>query len=109
MQKVTIECAPTNFFCPVTGQPIVSESGFQASPATVVVFVSEADAFEHIDPEYGAASREAALPTNDDSSVIERFLDLIADRPIVVFQLGGQFFGDPDCYIGIDFSKCPAV
>lgn len=107
MQKITIECAPTRFFCPVTGQPILSESGFRASPAVVFAFVSEADEFGYVDPEYATASQQASSRALDDTSIIERFLHLIADRRIVVFHLGGQFIGDPDCYIGIDFGRCP--
>jgi hypothetical protein len=107
MQKVTIECAPTDFYCSVTGDQILSESGCQPSPATVFVFVTEADEFEHIDAEYTAASEQAESHEDDDIELIDRFLLLIADKKIIVFHLCGQFFGDPDCYIGIDFSKVP--
>ena len=48
MPKITLNLDHGNFFCPVTGQQILSSEICDASPATAFIFLDETQKFIHI-------------------------------------------------------------
>jgi hypothetical protein len=90
MQTVKLQLDHSNFYCPVTGQLIVNDEVFQASPATVFTYIDEVGEFEHILPELNEIWEGVEAETDDDDFEIDRFekfVKKIEDGAIVCFEI----------------------
>ena len=90
MQIVRLQLDHSNFYCPVTGQLIVNDEVFQASPATVFTYIDEVGEFEHILPELNEIWEGVEAEADDDDFAIdlfEKFVEKIEDGAIVCFEI----------------------
>lgn len=112
MQQVQLYLEHDNFFCPVTGHPIVGPEHFEPSDATAFVYLDEVGDFEHIQDRFAKINEkvntEEAME-EDPFEQFKRFCDALEDMPsIVVFSLTtmGMACGpvSSTVHIGIDMN-----
>ncbi len=93
MQHVQLDLSHDNFYCPVTGFHMLSEEHYEASPATLFVYVEDAGEFEWYSQELEELestvnTEEIVDECADGLSEVERFLLAIQDKPnLVVFTI----------------------
>jgi len=114
MQMVTLDLTHPNFYCPVTGQLITEDGVFEASPATVFIYLEDEDDFHMITPElekiFKAIEKEAAQDESADHPV-NTFFETFENDSIVCFQItiGGLDYGPLTWtrWIGINMNYQP--
>jgi len=93
MHHVQLDLSHDNFYCPVTGFHMLSEEHYDASPATLFVYIEDAGEFEWYSPELEKLestinTEEIEDECEDGLSNIERFLAAIKDKlNLVVFTI----------------------
>ena len=106
MPKITLNLDHGNFFCPVTGQNILSSENCEASPATAFIFLDETQKFAHISDHLN----DFQNVLNDGTAVSGwgKFLASIKDnKNLVVFSITACDGPSSDAvHVGIDMNFC---
>ena len=86
MQQITLSLDHGNFFCPITGQNILSSENCEVSPATSFIYLDEIGEFAHISDDL--AEVQDSLDDDSDESELDQFLAAVKDtKNLVVFSI----------------------
>jgi len=86
MQQVNFTPSGYDFYCPVTGSRILSQTGVTPSPATLFVYAAEAEEFEFITGACAAINKRVRRGETGDEDHFARFCQALAKKAnIVVF------------------------
>lgn len=111
MQELQLNLDHQNFYCPVTGDAILSEDRYQPSAATVFTYVDEIGDFQDLSPELESIVDELSLGDSD-ASLFERLRQRLKDEHLVCFNLAirGMGYGSEVARvrIGINMNYSPA-
>jgi hypothetical protein len=106
MQQITLKLDHGNFYCPITGQNILSSENCEASPATIFIYLDEIGDFAHTSDDL--AEVQDSLDDDSDESELDQFLAAIKDtKNLVVFSItvnNGPFSNA--VHVGIDMNYC---
>jgi hypothetical protein len=86
MQELQLNLVHQNFYCPVTGDSILSDDRYQPSSATVFTYLDEVGDFQDLAPEFEPLVDELCV-LDDDHSLFERFKKRLNDDKIVCFSI----------------------
>jgi hypothetical protein len=87
MQELRLELSHLDFFCPVTGQRILSYESYAASPATVFTYLDELGDFEDVIPEFRTLFDEVQDDIDDHGAAFEGFKNRVENDSIVCFSI----------------------
>ena len=106
MQQITLKLDHGNFYCPITGQNILSSENCEASPATTCIYLDEIGDFAHTSDDLSEV--QESLDDDSDESELDQFLAAINDtKNLVVFSItvnNGPFSNA--VHVGIDMNYC---
>ena len=106
MQQIILSLDHINFFCPITGQNILSSENCEASPATTFIYLDEISDFAHTSDDLSEVLE--SLDDDSDESELDQFLAAIKDtKNLVVFSItvnNGPFSNA--VHVGIDMNYC---
>lgn len=106
MQQITLKLDHGNFYCPISGQNILSSENCEASPATSFIYLDEIGDFAHTSDDL--AEVQESLDDDSDESELDPFLAAIKDtKNLVVFSItvnNGPFSNA--VHVGIDMNFC---
>lgn len=90
MQTISLVLDHDNFYCPVTGEMILSDDFFEPSPATLFVYLDEVGEFQEIDSALSLIWEQIQAETEGedfDGDPFEMFCQRIEDDSIVNFEI----------------------
>ena len=107
MQQIPLKLDHGNFYCPISGQNILSSENCEASPATSFIYLDEIGDFAHTSDDL--AEVQESLDDDSDESELDQFLAAIKDtKHLVVFSItvnNGPFSNAVHVGINMDYYK----
>ena len=107
MQRIPLAMSHDNFFCPVTGEQILSEDDGTPSSATVFIWANILGDFAFVNEEFRELYENfKENPDNEDADWFTDFLDKTERQDVVVFEITSHGLtcgpASDTSYIGID-------
>jgi hypothetical protein len=113
MKQIELDLDHVNFYCPVTGEQIVSSELCTPSPATAFIYLDEIGDFVEISEEFAEINEKIIEKENEDEDFFhfETFMKAIKKiKNLIVFSITtrGMACGpvSSTVHIGIDMNYC---